>query len=109
MRAISADNPEPRLIWVNRAGLTFGQPLPVYLGQRTLSDRPGRSVSCQQQTNREADLVPPLSTYIGILHAYGPPSTIDLAHDARTNAGADGLFNVAIDVELGMHHSDVRR
>src|SRR5258705_7580848 len=27
--------------WVNRAGLTFGQPLPVYPGQRTLSDRPG--------------------------------------------------------------------
>ena len=35
---------------VNRAGLTFGQPLPVYPGQRTLSDRFGRSVSCQTQT-----------------------------------------------------------
>src|SRR5258705_13516680 len=28
--------------WVNRAGLRFGHPLPVYPGQRTLSDRPGR-------------------------------------------------------------------
>src|SRR5882724_144904 len=36
---------------VNRAGLTFGQPLPVYPGQRTLSDRLGRSVSCQQETH----------------------------------------------------------
>jgi hypothetical protein len=37
-------------LWVKRVGSTVGQPLPVYPEQRTSSDRPDRSVSCQQRT-----------------------------------------------------------
>lgn len=48
----------------------------------------------------------PTRMYIGVLHRDGPPSPIDLAHDTGTNAGTHGLVNVAMDVELGMHHGE---
>jgi hypothetical protein len=38
------------LLWVNRVGLTLSPPLPVYPDERTSSDRPDRSVSCQHRT-----------------------------------------------------------
>jgi hypothetical protein len=37
------------LSWVKSAVLTMGRPLPVYLGKRTSSGRPGRSGSCQER------------------------------------------------------------
>jgi hypothetical protein len=48
--------------------------------------------------------MPPAGAYIGVLNRYRSPFTVDLAHDTGTNAGALGLVNVAINVELGMHH-----
>src|SRR5262249_8062715 len=53
-------------------------------------------------------LMPPTRTYIGILHRDGPPSSTNLTHDAGTDPGPLGLVNVAMYVELGMHHGDVR-
>jgi hypothetical protein len=38
-------------MWVNRVTLTVGRPLPVYLDQRTSSDRPGMSGWCQNRTH----------------------------------------------------------
>jgi hypothetical protein len=52
--------------------------------------------------------MPPTRTYIGILHRDGPPSSTNLTHDAGTDPGPLGLVNVAMYVELGMHHGDVR-
>jgi hypothetical protein len=36
---------------VNRAVLTLNRPLPVYADERTSSDRPGWSGSCQEETH----------------------------------------------------------
>jgi hypothetical protein len=51
----------------------------------------------------------PAGAYICVLHRYRSPFTVDLAQDTATNAGTLGLVNVAINVELGMHHRHVRR
>src|SRR5262249_15637356 len=48
------------------------------------------------------------STYIGVLHRYGPPFAIDLAHHASADAGALWLINVTMYVKLRMHHGHVR-
>jgi hypothetical protein len=39
----------PRLLWVNRVGLTPRPLFPVHPNQRTSQDRPGWSVSCQKR------------------------------------------------------------
>lgn len=53
--------------------------------------------------------MPSASAYVGVLHRYGPPPTIGLAHDTHTNASAHRFFNIAIYVKLGMHHGHVWR
>ena len=53
-------------------------------------------------------LVPPASTYVCVLHRYGLPPTIDLAHDTGADASALRLVNIAMYVELRMHHGHVR-
>jgi hypothetical protein len=39
------------LSWVKNGTLTVGWPLPVHLGQRTLSEPVGMSQTCQQETH----------------------------------------------------------
>lgn len=50
----------------------------------------------------------PAGAYIRVLHRYRSPFNIDFAQDTDTNAGTLGLFNVNINVELGVHHRHVR-
>src|SRR5262245_40987766 len=73
---------------------------------------PPRSEKCHSGQTRPREspmaLMSPTWTHIGILHRDGPPSSINLTHDAGTNGGAFGLVNVPMYVELGMHHGDVR-
>jgi hypothetical protein len=47
--------------------------------------------------------------YIRILYRYRSPLAVNFAHDAGPDAGALGLINVAVNVELGMHHRHVWR
>src|SRR5262245_45270479 len=53
-------------------------------------------------------LVPPASTHVCVLHRDGLPPTIDLAYDTGADASALGLINIAMYVELRMHHGHVR-
>ena len=53
--------------------------------------------------------MPPAGAYVSVVHGDSPPSPIELAHDADTNAGAFAFVNVAADVEAGMHHRHVGR
>jgi hypothetical protein len=43
--------------WVNRVGLTVGQPLPVYPDERTSSEPVGMSQTCQQATYRTRSIL----------------------------------------------------
>jgi len=67
-----------------------------------------RDVRFGPEADIPTNLMSPTRTYIGVLHRDGPPFSINLTHDAGTNAGPLGLVNVAMYVELGMHHGDVR-
>jgi hypothetical protein len=51
----------------------------------------------------------PASAYISVLHRYRSPSTVDLAHDAGTDAGTRRFVDVTVDMKLRMHHGDIRR
>ena len=49
----------------------------------------------------------PSATRTSVLDCDGPPPTVYLMHHTSANAGARGLVNVAVDVELRVHHRDV--